>query len=156
MAEQERRLELERIKKLIEEKIDELNKELEVWKLCLKLIEGTVRLRERPVEEARLLVEVKDELGNSLAKIYKDNNNLVIVPDRNVTINTSSREFSQFFIRKVLDGIKRENPSADYEVLEKNRILQKIIVKNISEAREVKRIQGAVRWTFKKFMKPRL
>ena len=39
---------------------------------------------------------------------------------------------------------------------EKNRILQKIIVKNISEAREVKRIQGAVRWTFKKFMKPRL
>jgi len=156
VAEQERRLELERIKKLIEEKIDELNKELEVWKLCLKLIEGTVRLRERPVEEARLLVEVKDELGNSLAKIYKDNNNLVIVPDRNVTINTSSREFSQFFIRKVLDGIKRENPSADYEVLEKNRILQKIIVKNISEAREVKRIQGAVRWTFKKFMKPRL
>jgi len=154
VAEKER--ELERIRKLIEEKINELNRELEAWKLCLKLLEKSVKVEEKPEEKAKLLVEIKDDLGNPLAKIYSDNQNLIILPEENVSINTASREFKQFFVRKVLDGIKKENPLADYEIDEENGVLRKVIVKNVSGTREIRRIQGAVKWTFKKFIKTRL
>ncbi|MCS7385032.1 MAG: hypothetical protein NDF53_04805 [archaeon GB-1867-097] len=146
-------IEREKLKEMIKEKINQLNREIEIYKLCLEILGGEVEEREaaKVIGERKIISEIYSNDGKPLAKIYGEADRIIIVPERNVNVNVNSREFKQFFIRKVLYGIKRENPLVRYEIKDRGGILTEIILRNITSQKEIKRLQGAVKWTFKQF-----
>ncbi len=158
------------LKRFIENRINEIEKEIALWKALLEIIERRIqgevvksfekheRVPEREYYEAlrgkseKLVSEIFDERGILLAKIYERNGEIVVRPSSKVKVRIESKEFKQFFIRKVLGGIKRENPNFKYKIFDRSGILIEIILKNIANDREKRRIQGAIKWTFKKFL----
>ncbi|HID15854.1 MAG TPA: hypothetical protein EYP16_03505 [Candidatus Atribacteria bacterium] len=144
---------LEDLRKRIIERIEALNEELKAWQTCLKLIDKLLkRVEEKPPKIEKIIAEIRDDSGVILAKIYGDKNEVKIIPERRVQVDVNSKEFKQFFIRKVLENIRRENPKVQYKIKENRGILLEVSLKNISRERELRRIQGAVKWTFKKFL----
>lgn len=144
---------IEELRRRITERIRELNKELEAWQTCLQLINEMLRREEKAsLGMKRVIAEIRDNSGTLLAKMYEDRNEIKIIPEKEVRVNVNSKEFKQFFIGKVLENIRKENPRVEYNVKEHEGILMEISLKNISSERELRRIQGAVKWTFKKFL----
>lgn len=151
MREEEKQL--EGLRKKIIERIEELNEELKAWKGCLQMIDGLLRGKEKvTLKVEKLIAEIKDNSGILLAKIYGNKSEMRIIPEKRIRVDVNSKEFKQFFIKKVLENIRKENPRVQYNVKEKRGILLEVSLKNISSERELRRIQGAVKWTFKKFL----
>jgi hypothetical protein len=161
--------EREKLKSLLKERIDQLSKEVEVLKMCLEILgekstvaqqktsETKVEVKvEKPVQKAktpeRKLLTSISEGGESIANIYVEEDKIIVVPGKNVKVDVNSRDFKDFFVKKVLFGLKKEKPSISYEVKDVNGTLKEVIIKNITEERDVKRIEGAVKWTFSRFI----
>jgi hypothetical protein len=161
--------EREKLKSLLKERIDQLSKEVEVLKMCLEILsekpaeaqqkvsETKVEVKvEKPIQKAktpeRKLLASISEGGENIANIYVEEDKIIVVPGKNVRVDVNSRDFKDFFIKKVLFGLKREKPSISYEVKDVNGTLKEVIIKNITEERDVKRIEGAVKWTFSRFI----
>ncbi|MCR6691491.1 MAG: hypothetical protein MRT15_03800 [archaeon YNP-LCB-003-016] len=161
--------EREKLKSLLKEKIDQLSKEVEILKMCLeilsekptaaqqKLSETKVEVKvEKPVQKAktpeRKLLTSISEGGENIANIYVEEDKIIVVPGKNVKVDVNSRDFKDFFVKKVLFGLKKEKPSISYEVKDVNGTLKEVIIKNVTEERDVKRIEGAVKWTFSRFI----
>jgi len=151
----------EDLKRTIKEKINQLTKELEILKLCLAILnKEPIEKREKEKKptikkkttKRSLIAQISDNEGNNLAKIYGEEDRVIITPENKVKVDINSREFRQFFIRKVLLGIKKERPLITYEVKDRDGILTEIVLKNITSEREIKRLQGAIKWTFKQFI----
>ncbi|GEM_PF-849692 len=164
---------LDELRKFIEKRIVELEREIQLWKICLRLVEKKLRVKEKGIEveirermtreeELRKAVkleetkkpslEILDNRGRVIAQIFEYGNTMKIVPDEHVKVNINSKEFRQFFIGKVLAGIKKENPRFSYNIIEKKGLLVQIVVKGVVSERERKRIYGAIKWTFSKFI----
>jgi hypothetical protein len=161
--------EREKLKSLLKERIDQLSKELEVLKTCLEILgekptaaqqkpsETKVEVKvEKPVQKAktpeRKLLTSISEGGENIANIYVEEDKIIVVPGKNVKVDVNSRDFKDFFVKKVLFGLKKEKPSISYEVKDVNGTLKEVIIKNVTEERDVKRIEGAVKWTFSRFI----
>jgi len=161
----------EKLKALIKEKIDQLNKEIEVLKMCLEIIsEKSVATQKKAMEttieakipspqpqkiettERKLLSSINEGKEN-IANIYVEKEKIIIVPGRNVEVDINSRDFKDFFIKKVLLGLKKEKAAVTYEVKDSNGILKEVIIRNVSEEKDIRRIEGAVKWTFSRFLK---
>lgn len=160
----------EKLKSLIKERIDQLSREIEVLKLCLEIMgEKTVTTQKEIVKtemekekvaqpqkaetvERKLLSSI-NEGGENIANIYVEKEKLIIVPGKNVKVDVNSKDFKNFFIKKVLLGLKKEKAAITYEVKDSNGILQEVIVRNVAEERDIRRIEGAVKWTFSRFLK---
>jgi len=160
----------EKLKSLIKERIDQLSREIEVLKLCLEIMgEKTVTTQKEIVKtemekekmvqpqkaetvERKLLLSI-NEGGENIANIYVEKEKLIIVPGKNVKVDVNSKDFKNFFIKKVLLGLKKEKAAITYEVKDSNGILQEVIVRNVAEERDIRRIEGAVKWTFSRFLK---
>lgn len=160
----------EKLKNLIKERIDQLSREIEVLKLCLEIMgEKTVTTQKEIVKtemekekmvqpqktetvERKLLSSI-NEGGENIANIYVEKEKLIIIPGKNVKVDVNSKDFKNFFIKKVLLGLKKEKAAITYEVKDSNGILQEVIVRNVAEERDIRRIEGAVKWTFSRFLK---
>lgn len=154
---------VERIKILLKEKINQLTKEIEILKMCLELISeksiSEEKIEEKPtvhkkieIAERKLLSSISEDKEN-IANIYAEGDKIIIVPGKNVEVNVNAKDFKDFFMKKVLLGLKKEKPSITYEIKDVNSILKEIVIKNIIEERDLKRIEGAVKWTFSRFLK---
>lgn len=159
----------ERLKSLLKERIDQLSREVEVLKMCLEILgekttttqqkmsETALEMKvEKPVQkvkptERKLLMSIS-EGGENIANIYVEEDKIVVVPGKNVKVDVNSRDFKDFFVKKVLFGLKKEKPSISYEVKDVNGTLKEVIIKNVTEERDIKRIEGAVKWTFSRFL----
>lgn len=161
--------EREKLKSLLKERIDQLSKEVEILKMCLEILsekptaaqqktsETKVEVKvEKPVQKAktpeRKLLTSISEGGENIANIYVEEDKIIVVPGKNVKVDVNSRDFKDFFVKKVLFGLKKEKPSISYEVKDVNGTLKEVIIKNVTEERDVKRIEGAVKWTFSRFI----
>lgn len=147
------------LKNRLREKIEELSKEIDVLKMCLEILGEKTETPPQKVEiitkkvEGRKLLTTISEGDKNLANIYAEENKVIIVPNKNIRIDTNSREFKEFFIKKVLLGLKREKPAITYEIKDERGVLNEIVIKNIMEEKDIKRIEGAVKWTFSRFIK---
>ena len=169
--------ELAEIKKTLSRKLEKLERQMEILRECIQLIDK--KLVEKSFTTAEKLIitptekvvkaEEKEELGeeiatitfrkSTLAKIYKHKSTIRIIPSKNVKFKITTPPFKIFFINKVLEGMRRKDEQLvetgelmpdemiQYEVKTKNDIIREIVIRNVKEDR-VNSIKGAARWTF--------
>lgn len=165
---------LAEIKKTLSRKLEKLERQIEVLRECIQLIDK--RLVEKSFTTAEKLIvkpprkrERKEELGeeiatvtfrkNTLAKIYKQGNTIRVIPSKNIKFNITTPPFKIFFVNKVLGGMRKKDEQLvetgelipdemiQYEIKTENNIIREIVVRNVKEDR-VNSIKGAARWTF--------
>ncbi len=164
--------ELLQLRKSIEEKIAELERELELYRKILAALDEMIgkksfttaaEERERR-ESARKPLEVQtlkskdgEELGT--AEIYEDE--IILKPRGQVRLEGLLR---RFFIEKLLERYKEEdedavrqgkkNAALEYEVQEEDGVVKAIVVKNYGDENRRRDIIRAFRWTLERALKP--
>lgn len=163
--------ELLQLRKSVEEKIAELEKELELYKRILAVLDEVIGKRSfttaaeererresarRPLEVQSLKSKDGEELG--AAEIYEDE--VVLKPKVQVRLEGLLR---RFFIEKLLERYKEEDQDAvrqgkksaalDYEVQEEEGVVKAIVVKNYGDENRRRDIIRAFRWTLERALK---
>lgn len=158
-------IKLDELKKYLEDKIQELKREKEMLELILSLIESGILgsskmikvMEPRPGEQ---VVPLRGSDGTLLAEMYVGKNTIRIVPLVDLSIEVPP--FRQFFIARVLEGIKKKemdllekgrlDPSKafDYEITVDKGIIREIKLKNIYDERRRMDIKSSIKWTLEK------
>jgi len=157
-------IKIDEIKKFLEGKIQELKREKEVLELILSLLESgmigphsPIKAEPRPGEK---IVPLRSSDGTLLAEMYVGKTEMRIVPF--VELSVDIPPFRQFFIARVLEGIKKKDmdriergqldPSKafDYEIIVDRKIIKEIRLKNIFDERRRMDIKSSIKWTLEK------
>lgn len=156
-----------------EKKIRDLEDNLASLKQALKtidklLIEQSFKpasaLVEMPKEEpiTEQIQPLKSKSGALLAKVTVTPDIVKIVPSENFKIDIKNELFNNFFLNKVLvslqkndfqrveKGLLKKEKVIDYEILARDNKVSEIIIKNYKDAKTLKRIVNALRWTIEK------
>lgn len=160
----EEHIRINEIKKFLEERIQELKKEKEMLELILSLLESgvispkrTVKIEPRPGEK---IVPLRGSDGTLLAEMYIGKSEIRIIPF--VELSVDIPPFRQFFIARVLEGIKRKDidriergeidasKAFDYEIIVDRGIIKEIRLKNIFDERRRMDIKSSAKWTLEK------
>lgn len=160
----EEHVRINEIKKFLEERIQELKKEKEMLELILSLLESgvispkrTVKIEPRPGEK---IVPLRGSDGTLLAEMYIGKSEVRIIPF--VELSVDIPPFRQFFIARVLEGIKRKDidriergeidasKAFDYEIIVDRGIIKEIRLKNIFDERRRMDIKSSAKWTLEK------
>lgn len=164
MSEEEKIKALAEIKKYLEQKIIELNREIDMIKMILSIInEQLVAKSFKQIEipkEAEELREIRSRKGELLGTIQITPNIIRITPSPEIELSQENRPFKSFFIKKVLDGmVKKDKKLIDsgqlqpgmeisYDILqEEGKYIKEIIIKNYGSENRLKEIINAIRWT---------
>lgn len=168
MTEEEKIKSLAEIKKYLEQKIIELNKEIDMIKMILSIVnEQLVAKSFKQIEipkaqapkEAEELREIRSRKGDLLGTIQIASNIIRITPSPEIELSQETRPFKSFFIKKVLDGmVKKDKKSIDsgqlqpgmeisYDILQDGKYIKEIIIKNYGSENRLKEIINAIRWT---------
>lgn len=159
-------------RRVVEDKIRELEKELDFLKNIKELIDDYIKSHsiitaDRLVFEKNLgsLIEVKNvksrSTGELLAKIEIYEKGLIIKPL--VSINVDTSVFKKFFKEKVLEKLRRE----DLELVKKGELsenevlnynvktssegeIEEIIIENYRDEERLREIMNSIRWTLEK------
>ncbi|MEM2083608.1 MAG: hypothetical protein QXP60_07995 [Nitrososphaerota archaeon] len=167
MNEEEKIKALAEIKKYLEEKLIELNKEIDMIKIILGIVnEQLVAKSFKQIEipktqlpkEAEELREIRSRKGELLGTIQITSNMIRITPSPEIELSQENRPFKSFFIKKVLDGmIQKDKKLIDsgqlqpgmeisYDILQEGEYIREIIIKNYSSETRLKEIINAIRW----------
>ena len=106
------RSKLDDLRKFLEEKIEELRREMEFYELILSLIEGRYATA-RPRPEMESLV-VRDSSGSVIATLSYSKNKLRINP--NISIRMSNHVFNTFLLRFLEEKKSRSRTISNYEI----------------------------------------
>ncbi len=162
----EEHIKIDEIKKFLEEKIQELKKEKEILELILGLLEsgvvsprGTIKIEPKPGEK---IVPLRSSDGTLLAEMYIGKDEMRIIPF--VELSVDIPPFRQFFIARVLEGIKKKDidriergeldtsKAFDYEIIVDRGIIKEIRLKNIFDERRRMDIKSSAKWTLEKML----
>ncbi len=158
-------LNLDELKKFLEEKIQTLKKEKEMLELLLSLIESgiigskstQVKIEPRPGEQ---VIPLRSSDGTLLAEMYVGKSEVRLVPL--VPLSIDPPPFRQFFIARVLENIKKKDveriekgildPSKafDYEITVDRGIIKEIRLKNVYDEQRRIDIKSSAKWTFER------
>jgi len=158
-------LNLDELKKFLEERIQALKKEKEMLELLLSLIESgivssksaQVRIEPKPGER---VIPLRSSNGTLLAEMYVGKSEIRLVPLVSLSIDTPP--FRQFFIARVLENIKKKDveriekgildPSKafDYEITVDRGIIKEIKLKNVYDEQRRIDIKSSAKWTFER------
>ncbi|MEZ0346031.1 MAG: hypothetical protein ABWK01_05740 [Infirmifilum sp.] len=100
--------------------------------------------------------------GEHLARVfvYPDTVEIVFLKE----MQASTPPFESFFVRKVLEGYKRKDEDLvakgekspdevfDYEVVDENGVLKKVVIRNYGDRKAVNEIKSTLRWTLNKML----
>ena len=170
--------ELAELKRIAERRIEELEAELRLLKLCLEVIDR--RLAQLSFKPATEIGAVKEEVfeeppereyvlthrtnNRPLARMYVWRDKLRIVPEQDVRINVNRPPFSTFFLRRVLEDFRRKDLEASergelepgkvlrYEVKADDAFLKELIIYNYNNEIRLREIRNSARWTFEKMV----
>mgnify|MGYP001770708833 FL=1 len=159
------------LRKSLEEKIAELEKELELYRKILAALDEVIGRKSfttaaeekerreagrKPLEVQILKSKEGEELGT--AEIYEDE--IVLKPKSPVKLEGLLK---RFFIEKLLERYKEEdedavrqgkkNAALDYEVQEEDGAVKAIVVKNYGDENRRRDIIRAFRWTLERALK---
>lgn len=148
---------LEEIKQFLEEKVNQLKRELEFYELLLGLIEskvvgGLMRTKPEPGEDA---VSVKSGAGDLLAYLYIGSNHVRLVPLIPMSLNSNLVQlhlvqFLEETKRRMIDeaetDIRDKDEIIDYEIIadERNN-LRELVVRNITDELDKDEIKETLR-----------
>ena len=159
-------------KKILTEFLEEKERELQLIRECLKIINEELGKRSfvtaekliiKPEEEWKKTSSITYRQGRRevlLAEVYidRDGRNLKIEPKIKLNINTPP--FQSFLLERVLNKMKEKdnmkvlygeinpNEAIKYEVKTEDDMIKEIIIKNILSDERMMSIRNAVRWTF--------
>ena len=167
MSEEEKIKALAEIKKYLEQKIIELNKEIDMIKIILSIVnEQLVTKSFKQIEipkaqipkEAEELREIRSRKGELLGTIQITSDMIRITPSPEIELSQETRPFKSFFIKKVLDGmIQKDKKLIDsgqlqpgmeisYDILQEGEYIKEIIIKNYGSESRLKEIINSIRW----------
>lgn len=167
MSEEEKIKALAEIKKYLEQKIIELNKEIDMIKTILSIInEQLVAKSFKQIEiskaqipkEAEELREIRSRKGELLGTIQITSNTIRITPSPEIELTQETRPFKSFFIKKVLDGMVQKDKKLidsgqlqpgmeiSYDILQEGEYIKEIIIKNYGSETRLKEIINSIRW----------
>jgi len=176
VMEEDRVRKLADIKTKLERRLEELEEEISLIRELLEVIDSilgsisfkpaselvkpeVVEKKRAPIKEVKVVSRRnKETIGKVI--IYEDL--LELVPT--VKVRTSTPPFESFFIKRLLDKMKEEdlkkvregvlNPEAvlEYEIIEEEGFLTKVLVRNCRDERRIRDIRGAFRWTLERML----
>jgi hypothetical protein len=167
LSEEEKIKALAEIKKYLEQKIIELNKEIDMIKTILSIInEQLVAKSFKQIEiskaqipkEAEELREIRSRKGELLGTIQITSNTIRITPSPEIKLTQETRPFKSFFIKKVLDGMVQKDKKLidsgqlqpgmeiSYDILQEGEYIKEIIIKNYGSETRLKEIINSIRW----------
>lgn len=120
--------------------------------------------KEEQMEETRYIKRIKD--NTSIARVYISNENVEIIPEDSININTGTPPFRSFFLNRILQGMKTKDLdkvnqgqlsesdviSFDITTEKDNDILRKISIKNYKEKERVNEIFNTAAWVFTRML----
>jgi len=159
----------------LEERIKELEDQLETYRGILRVIdENLKKLSFVPATEYSVEKEITEEAevrplrrqkdGFLLANAYVKRDSVTIIPAPDVELYTSTPPFRSFFIGKVLEGMRRKDESEAsigriprdktlrYTIDEKDGKIEKITIYNYRERSRLNEIINTATWTFTKML----
>ncbi len=153
---------LEELKKHLEEKIQQLQKEIEMYKALLEVVDVLYKNRDelltaKPGEE---VIQVKSPSGEVIANMYIGHDYIRAVPL--VPMPKNIPPLTTYLISRVLDEMKRREEELaergeikkeevlSYDIREEEGLLKEIMVKNIKSERDFVELKAAIRWTLQK------
>lgn len=168
---------LAELKKSLEDKVTNLQKELELTKQLIKLVDEaltklsfksaaeltatTEKLVEKTVE-TQVLISSRDRKTLGVMYIGEDYVRIEPSPEYQFDVNVSP--FKPFFVEKVLEDIKNKDRKAaesgvispekimDYQVNTEGNILKEIVVKNVTDERRIRELRSSIRWTLERML----
>ena len=154
--------ELEQLKRVLET-IDRLLMR-ESFKPATELLPETEK-KETETEQLEKIEALYSKDGKLLARVSIKNQTIIITPAEGLTFDMRASPFTKFFLNKVLLSLQREDIDAvkdgrlsedkvlDYEITAKERIIERIVIKNYRTDRRLKRILNALRWTLEELVR---
>lgn len=154
--------ELEQLKRVLET-IDRLLMR-ESFKPATELLPETEK-KEAEAEQLEKIEALYSKDGKLLARVSIKNQTIIITPAEGLTFDMRASPFTKFFLNKVLLSLQREDIDAvkdgrlsedkvlDYEITAKERIIERIVIKNYRTDRRLKRILNALRWTLEELVR---
>lgn len=167
MNEEEKIKTLAEIKKYLEQKVIELNKEIDIIKNILNIVNEQliaksfkqIEIPKAPIKEAEELREIRSKEGELLGTIQITSSIIRITPSPEIELSQETRPFKSFFIKKVLEGMVQKDrklidsgqlqPGMEisYEIIQEDNYIKEIIIKNYSSEDRLKEIINSIRWT---------
>ena len=151
---------IQELKEFLEEKINQLKKELEFYELLLSMLEsGRNNPLIRGPRKGEKVLEIKDNTGAIIAYIFEGKGYLRIVPLHDIEASNPYFEFLIRYLdeqkRKEVEAAKRgeipENKILDYEVRTEDGIVREVVVRNYKGGKIfLVELQAAVIYSFEK------
>lgn len=136
-------------KKVIEEKIEHLKKELEFYEFILSVIEGRFSGSKQRAESESVVI--RDSTGTAIATLNYSRNKLRIVPNLSIRIN--NHLFNTFllkFLEEKKSGIS--NVISNYEIrTDKSGYITEIVINGNIDEILLTEIQGAMKFLAEKY-----
>ncbi len=168
------------MKKELEKRAEELQKELERTKILLSLIEKALEeqsfipaseLQKQTPQPQAPSAEVvvppplpieKEEIitsktGSELGKMYVGENTIRVVPS--LVFDDGVPPFKSFLVARVLEGMKNsdlasgksETEALSYEIVkDEKNTVKELKIRNVSEQRRVAELRNSIKWTLER------
>ncbi len=158
--ESELRSKIDELKKFLEEKIQSLKRELELYELLLTILELGIEpeVRRIKIKPGEKVIEIKSSKGLHLANMVIGKDYIRILPLKRISYN--SLAVKEFLIR-YLDGLKKKsenelnqdtNTPFDYEVRVEDNYIKEIFIKNakdiIVDELKILELKAAIEYSF--------
>jgi hypothetical protein len=159
---------LAELKTFLEERLADLDREMESLKALLELVDRELASRSfkkapppeaAEKEEAAALRMIRSRSGTLLATMSLKEKEAKIVFNPEIRVTQDMRPFSSFLLRKVLDSMREADLKrveegklgpADvftYEVVYDGDVARELVVKNYREEGRLREIVNSVKWT---------
>jgi len=174
--EEDRVKKLASIKTKLERRLEELEEETSFIRELLEVIDsilGSISfkpaselVRPEAVEKKRVPIKeikvVSRRDKETIGKVIVYEDLLELIPT--VKVRTSTPPFESFFIRRLLDKMKEDDLKRveegilspedvlEYEIIEEEGVLTKVLVRNCRDERRIRDIRGAFRWTLERML----
>lgn len=164
---------LAELKKYLEERVSSLQRELEMLKHLVKLVDDALSkasfkpaselMQYQPSTEENVMT-ITSRDGRVLARMYVGDSYVRIEPEPDLNLDVNTSPFKPFLVDKVLESMKAKDREAaerglldpdkvmDYYIHTEGDKLKYILVKNVVDDRRVRELRSSVRWTFERML----
>jgi hypothetical protein len=176
MPEEERKKALADLKRRLEEKVSELQNEVDLLKEAISIVDnelakisfssGVEILQSKPkVEQKEVETIPFSYKGKSYGTALISTNELTIELDPSLNLSPSVRPFEAFFINRLLEGMReadtqsaskgtiRPDQILSYEIVQDGPYIRKVIVKNFRERQRIREILNGLGWTVENMLR---
>ncbi|MCI4438757.1 hypothetical protein JHC27_02765 [archaeon] len=175
---EERKKALADLKKRLEDKVSELQKEANMLKEAISIVDDELaklsfssgaeilqsksKLEQKEKESEKIPFSYK---GKSYGTAFVSADELVVELDSSLNLSSSVRPFEAFFINRLLEGMReadtqsaskgviRPDQILSYEIIQDGPYIRKIVVRNFREKQRIREILNGLGWTVENMLR---